>query len=200
MTLMLVLLSLAVVVLLLLWRGATGRAAQLQVELDIERQARQKAEEAPPFSGLAAGTGVEFDYRLSAEVGWAHCRVRFGYAELMLRASYLSDALGDLANAILSSLSGAEAAKCVFEEEPGAYFWQFERDGDRVKVRISGLTERRLKLAQTCSLRELAVAMLVALDNVRSEWGIDGYRKQWIEHPFPEAAHARLADFVRDGG
>jgi hypothetical protein len=68
---------------------------------------------------------VEFLYELTG-TGWSECRLSIGDARCEVTASYLSDALGELASAVEDVLRwpGVDA-RAVFVEEPGEYRWRF---------------------------------------------------------------------------
>src|SRR5688572_825860 len=80
---------------------------------------------------------VALHYDLTG-TGWSECRVSIGDSHCDLTASYLSDALGDLAAAVEDVLRwpGVDS-QAVFVEEPGEYRWRFLAAGeDRVVVKI----------------------------------------------------------------
>jgi hypothetical protein len=83
----------------------------------------------------------EFSYRVVSS-GWSETRVVDDKNHAVLVASYLSDALGDLIEAVAVIAEGATAARCSYEDEPGEYRWIFERTRDQVDDTILGLRGR----------------------------------------------------------
>ena len=80
--------------------------------------------------------GVQIAYDIVG-AGWAKCTIRVDDACATVTASYLSDALDDLASAVAASLRGHPHATASFTEEPGEYRWIFEPVSEgRVSVRI----------------------------------------------------------------
>jgi len=59
-----------------------------------------------------------FSYQLET-AGWSTATVSDGERSVVLTASYLSDALGDLTRAVIALLRGAEQATLTWHEEPG---------------------------------------------------------------------------------
>jgi hypothetical protein len=74
---------------------------------------------------------IDLHYELTG-TGWSECRVVIGESRCDLTASYLSDALGDLAAAVEDVLRwpGVDA-RAVFVEEPGEFGWRFIAAGGR---------------------------------------------------------------------
>lgn len=63
---------------------------------------------------------ITLDYRLTG-VGLARCDVRFGAAATTVTASYLRDALGDLARNTLRTGEGEAQTRFGFDEMPGEF-------------------------------------------------------------------------------
>jgi hypothetical protein len=146
---------------------------------------------------------MEFEFRLTG-AGWAEGQLRSGDARVLLTASYLSDALGDLIAAVLRVFDD-RSARCFWSEEPGEFWWLFDREGDRVRTRILWFDEDVdepdetgvLRFDATVPLRELASAVHAGVDAVLRRYGREGYEEQWARAPFPgdalDALQARLA-------
>lgn len=80
--------------------------------------------------------GVQLSYDLVG-AGWAKCTISVDDATATVTASYLSNALDDLASAISATLRGHPHATASFTEEPGEYRWIFEPLPEgKVTVRI----------------------------------------------------------------
>ena len=146
-------------------------------------------------------TQLSFDYRLTG-AGWSECRITRGPHGVTITASYLSDALGQLAAAVLLMQLGSQAARVSFDEEPGEYRWGFDRvvAPDRqpqgIQLRIwrfddlwAGLPDDKgeLQFEQIVELDDLLAATVEMLGNVLNTYGLDGYHERWIEHEFPKA-------------
>lgn len=122
--------------------------------------------------------------------GWADCTVEIGEATATVTASYLSDALDDLAGAVVALLRGDQQSAATFAEEPGEYRWEFARQGpDSVIIRIRFLgagSENQLILEAEVRLRTFAGALLSELQRLLREYGVAGYKERWVLHDFPE--------------
>lgn len=139
--------------------------------------------------------GIEIDYRLVG-TGWSTCIVRADQGHVEVTASYLSNALGDLATAAVMLLEGTTQVRFSFDEEPGEYRWILEVTRDRVRVRILEFKELwggepddagQVRLDAACSIEEFAQAVRHTLRDVLSTHGREGYRAQWVEHDFPQS-------------
>jgi hypothetical protein len=149
---------------------------------------------------------VEFEYRLTG-TGWAEARIADDASHAILTASYLSDALGDLLEAISLLFGGASEVRCSWEEEPGEYRWIFVRIGDNdVRLNIlafddiysrpatlPGVAELcrqpdergELRFSTTQPLSMLARAIADGAAATLDEYGEAGYLAKWVEAPFP---------------
>src|SRR4051794_38082323 len=78
---------------------------------------------------------VDFAYRLTG-TGWAQARVSDASSSVTITASYLTDALGVLLEAVSHLLEGADRARCSWEVEPGEYRWIFEAADSLVRLRV----------------------------------------------------------------
>jgi hypothetical protein len=136
---------------------------------------------------------MEFEYRLTG-TGWAEARIADDTSHLVLTASYLSDALGDLLEAIGLLLEGVSEARCSWEEEPGEYRWIFVRTGDNA-VQLNILDQRGVLVFSTTQL--LGVFARAIADGAAAtlgEYGEAGYLAEWVKAPFPTAHLA----FIRE--
>jgi hypothetical protein len=153
-------------------------------------------------------TVLSIAYRLTG-AGWSECDLASGNVSVTISASYLGDALGDLARAVLAIVRGEAFSRSSFDEEPGEYRWLFTRDGNRVWIRVLAFDDLWGKQSDEkgkevfraeASVDELAGALVTALDAVLKDYGTTGYREKWIEHDFPASEHAALAAAVGGGG
>jgi len=145
-------------------------------------------------------------YRLDG-LGWATCDVSHGEKKVTVTASYLSDALGQLAAGTLLLRLGGPYVRVSFEEEPGAHRWGFDwhqsPTGDivHVRVRIWRFDESRRHLPDDEGLvvfdgvirvEQFYRGVLRMLDDVLATYGEAQYEEQWYRYPFPKAVHAEL--------
>lgn len=120
-----------------------------------------------------------------------------------MRISYLSDALGDLAKAVVSLLKGADEAATFFMDEPGEHLWVMQRHGELLQIQIQwfddwlswGLvtpeTGQTVFEAET-SLIDFARQLKSQLDALLERHGIEGYAQLWCEHEFPMPEYQQL--------
>lgn len=143
---------------------------------------------------------IEINYRLTG-AGWSECHVTIGTHHANLSASYLSDALGELAHSIVDLKNGAVESMTQFEEEPGEYRWLFYRNDDRLRVLILSFYDLwanepdengKVILDAQCSFTAFTSALVVALKRVLDEHGVEGYKAKWIEHEFPMDSYNEL--------
>jgi hypothetical protein len=155
---------------------------------------------------------VEFTYRLVG-LGWAEARLVDGAASATITASYLSDALADLLEAVVGLLAGADETRCCWAEEPGQYRWIFQRYGRRVdldvlwfdddynpEIDFRGADEHgKLVFSTQQSLSVLAAAIADGAGLVLAEYGEEGYLEQWHLYPFPTEALVQVQTLLSDG-
>ena len=149
---------------------------------------------------------MDFTYELVGP-GWARAEIRDGNQGARLTVSYLSDALGDLLEAVQRLLGGAEAAELIWWEEPGEYRWRFETVGEVTVLTITSTSEVRreenwnddgwdidlaaeggpdlVEFRAECDVADIANAVVVAARTLIAKDGEAGYLHRWIEHPFP---------------
>jgi hypothetical protein len=143
---------------------------------------------------------MHFEYRLVG-TGWASATIAHGGATAELTASYLSDALGVLLLAVEEALSGAEEARCSWDEEPGEYRWIFKSDGVDVDLEIKWFDalwgdepdeNGRSVFAVSVALREAAVCFAGSAQAVLDKHGTAGYLEKWLDFPFPAETLSRI--------
>lgn len=84
---------------------------------------------------------LSIQYNLTGR-GWSECIIEIDDQQAHLTASYLSNALADLLDAVAAVVRGADEATASFTEEPGEYRWRFRRvSQDRLCVRILWFNE-----------------------------------------------------------
>lgn len=146
---------------------------------------------------------MHFTYRLTG-LGWSEATISDGQASVTLTASYLSDALANLIEALIALLGGAEQAIVSWDEEPGEYRWVFTRSDDQVHLRLTALgitdadsdedesdesdeSEGQAVLVFETRQRLVAFAAAVAegAAQVLADQGEEKYLKRWDQHPVP---------------
>jgi hypothetical protein len=137
---------------------------------------------------------IRFDYQLRSH-GWAVAVFANEGSETSVRASYLTDALRDFVDAV-QSLFIAEAAECVWEEEPGKFCWKFRRAGARCVVEVFRNNEEQAILSADDDLLHFGTRVESALQKLLDEWGEDRYFKQW-GYAFPQEARRKLSQAIR---
>jgi hypothetical protein len=127
-----------------------------------------------------------------------------------LTASYLSDALANLLEAVISLASGAVHATCVWDEEPGQYRWTFDRVGAAIHLRITAFDfpydpdgnetlEEGLEFPvfeTAIEFRELERSVANAAKEVLDYYGELQYAQMWVMYPFPTALLERLQSLI----
>ncbi len=146
---------------------------------------------------------ISVDYKLIAR-GWSECIIEIDEQKAHLTASYLSDALADLLDAVATVVRGADEATVSFTEEPGEYRWRLKRGAqDRLCITIVWFEEisrdrpdehGKIILEAQCRLRTFAGAVLSASQRVLATHGLEGYAKKWVKHEFPISLQSKLQD------
>lgn len=136
---------------------------------------------------------LHFTYRIDG-IGWATATVANDWTEETFSASYVTDALRDLVDAV-QSLFVAESTKVVWDGEPGTTTLEFRRTGSRVTLEVSLDSEPTGFLGED-ELLHFASELIEALDDLRAKWGLEGYQAQW-GHPFPEQEYRKLQRHVK---
>lgn len=151
--------------------------------------------------------GVFVQYNLTGR-GWSECIVEINDRRITVTASYLSDALADLLDAVASIARGANEARAKFEEEPGEYRWIFTRlPPDKLRICILWFgntfstkldTEGEKVFEIECRLRTFAGAILSASQRVLEVNRIEGYKQKWVNHKFPIQLQAKLKKALKN--
>lgn len=149
---------------------------------------------------------LSIDFQLTG-VGWARCTITAGGTTKTVSASYLSDALGQLAAATLLLRMGAPSARVSFDEEPGEYRWGFDwhrsPDGNVTGIRLriwwfNELWGHRPDDAGESILDTIVDGVIFyrdirrMLDDVLARYSETGYHEKWAEYPFPKGVQESL--------
>lgn len=114
-----------------------------------------------------------------------------------------TDALGDLARAIISLMEGSLQASIVLEDNPGIHEWEFRREDGTAHLRIHSWADRgsgedALVLSQertvslVCQLPALAREMILVLEVLRVGHDPEDWGRLSPRHPFPGTELRRL--------
>jgi len=148
---------------------------------------------------------VSFAYHLGG-AGWAECTISVDEQHVTILASYLSDALADLLDAVTRMAEGQAAAVASFAEEPGEYRWRFTRiEPDRLGIRVLEFPqlwrnrpddEGKVLFDAECRLRTFAGAVLSESQRLFETHGLEGYLGMW-RRDFPLEKQERLRQVLR---
>ena len=139
--------------------------------------------------------------------GWAECEISIDDKIYVLTASYLEDALGNLADATLRIAQGEESAYAIFAEEPGEYKWKLQKINEKeVSIEILWFTdwrglrpsdqEGKTILKFESSLLLFVRRVIICLSDALNEYGLEGYKKRWVEHEFPLKVYNELRSIL----
>jgi len=122
-----------------------------------------------------------------------------------MTTSYLHDSLQELAAAVLHLLGAGEEATVVFMDEPGEHHLVLRRHDHDVALEVKWFDEwaswnletpsgSKTLLETSVSLVGLQREVANALATLLATYGVDGYKKKWVEHDFPLAEYRALND------
>jgi hypothetical protein len=143
---------------------------------------------------------LRFSYQLTG-AGWSSAQLDSGDVTVSLSASYLSDALRHLVEAVALVAEGVSSSRCSWDEEPGEFRWLFTRDNQSVRIVILVFDELwgnepdergRVIFDEAVAVQELARGILRGADDVLAQMTVEQYREKWIEHDYPTDAVERL--------
>lgn len=128
-----------------------------------------------------------------------------------MRASYVTDALGDLLNAMMLLVNGSPVAVCEWTQEPGGWRWTFiRRSSTQTDVRIAFKVDvfaqhwyphdqGEVRADVRLSLDEVVRAIVAGCRRCLDEFGAPGFASQWLEHPFPSLQLEALERWLVSG-
>ena len=148
---------------------------------------------------------IKFTYDLVG-TGWSKCVLEIKNKKIITTASYLDDALGNLSDAIYQALCGKKYSKAIFTEEPGEYRWVFEKINNEItNLKIIEYDDLWLNLPDKdgtiifeteISIIEFSKAFINGVTNLFNKYGMEGYKKTWIEHNFPQRTIEKIKSLL----
>jgi hypothetical protein len=149
---------------------------------------------------------VSFAYHLVGS-GWAECTIAVDEQRATMTASHLSDAFGDLLDAVIRIVESEPEATTSFAEEPGEYRWRFFRkEPARLLIRILDFPqtwgdrpdeEGKVLFEAECRLRTFAGAVLSEAQRLLEKHGREGYVEMWHKHEFPLEKQVQLRQLLQ---
>jgi len=113
-----------------------------------------------------------------------------------MTVSYLHDSLRELATSVLRLRAGESEVKVIFMDEPGEHHLLLKRVGENLNLEVIWFDDwaswkltpdmkPRSLLTVIVPLAEFHYAVTKALAGLLDSFGLEGYKKKWIEHEFP---------------
>jgi len=139
--------------------------------------------------------------------GWAECGISIDNKIIVLTASYLEDALGNIADATLRIAQGEKSAYAIFAEEPGEYRWRLTRINEKeISIEIlwfddwKGFRQSddkgKVILQFEYPLLAFTRRVITCLSDTLNKYGLEDYKKKWIEHEFPSNTYDELRNIL----
>ncbi|CAN5579922.1 hypothetical protein BH10ACI2_BH10ACI2_24540 [soil metagenome] len=153
----------------------------------------------------------DFEYELTGS-GWAAAVISTEDRRFQMTASYLSDALGDLLQALIDLMEGKHKVSFTFMDEPGEHRVSITKiDVRKVLMEIDWFDdwlswgmddEKKGKrvLDLELELPELTNKVKNSLDQIIKKYGLSGYKAKWVEHDFPVHNYEKLKLYIRNVG
>jgi len=141
---------------------------------------------------------LQFSWELSG-AGWATCRIADGSSERKDHVSYCTDALADLLHGVAGLYGPRSVQRFSFDLEPAEVRWVLRSHGQGVEILIYRFPdmsmsfdlpddEGELSWSSTQPRSVVGHAVVEAAQTVWQQHGEEGYRKKWMQHPFPVSA------------
>ncbi|WP_221029978.1 hypothetical protein [Actomonas aquatica] len=142
--------------------------------------------------------------------GWAEAVLDHDGESVAVSASYLSDALGDLARAAIAVVRGTGEVSFSFAEEPGEYRWILRKQSPGhhrlTLLEFDKLWGNRPDSAGTLlgeftfESVEFGGMVLRTLAEVERMYGVSGYKERWVQYDFPHTEFATLRALLSADG
>ena len=148
---------------------------------------------------------MELHYELIGR-GWARVSVEIEGRTIELIASYLSDALGDMAAGAIALLSGEQEVRFSFQDEPGEYRWIFTSEGEEgLRLNILSFQDcfaapsdhgGTVILEGSTARWEFASEVAEVLDRIVDSIGVVAYEAEWCG-AFPSQNREQLKRLLK---
>jgi len=142
---------------------------------------------------------ISFSYKPEPR-GWNSAAISDGEQELILDASWLSDALRDLTGAVASLLESADSVVFSWQSTPGSWRWILTKENEKLRIQILHFERDFSKLedskgepvfsAETDVMR-FAIVVRGQLRQILNDVGLVTY-KEMTTYDFPFSAYERL--------
>ncbi|WP_181803921.1 hypothetical protein [Streptomyces shenzhenensis] len=154
---------------------------------------------------------LQFSWELSG-AGWATCHIADGSSEHKDHVGYCTDALADLLHGVAGLYGPSSVQRFSFDLEPAEVRWVLRSRGQGVEILIYRFPdmftsfdlsddEGELSWSSTQPRGAIGHAVMAAAQTVLRQHGEEGYRKKWMQHPFPLSALQDLRRLhLRDDG
>jgi hypothetical protein len=140
---------------------------------------------------------LQFSWSLTGS-GWATCQIADGASEHKSSPSYCTNALADLLAGVVGLYSSAAAQRFSFDLEPTEVRWVLSSREATVEIGIYRFpdiyksfdlpdADGTLVWSSAQSRITFSHVVMEAAQGVLRLHGEDGYRKKWVQHPFPFA-------------
>ncbi len=157
---------------------------------------------------------MKFTYTLNG-IGWADVHFELDGKSLYLEPSYLTDALNDLVEGLISIIPGCVPGGDI--KETACFDWNCEPWGvtwsltllpqDKLHIKIYRYKDIFLKkdppsieLDSICDLKDFVAEVVNTLEEIIKQCGFVGYRFTWHTHSdFPISGYFRLKHFLENG-
>jgi hypothetical protein len=138
---------------------------------------------------------LQFSWSLTG-AGWATYRIADGESEQKCSPSYCTNALADLLRGV-AGLYGTDAARRIsFDLEPAEVRWVLSSRGTDVEIGVYAFPDMsasfdlpdddgELLWSSLQARSAFGHVVMEAVQGVLRLHGEDGYRKEWMLHPFP---------------
>ena len=133
--------------------------------------------------------------------GWATATFTDNDKEVSVSASYLHDTLKQLVEAAINLNEGAQTSCVVFMNEPGEFQLVLDKQNETYSLRayddwaswdMFPIENYNEVLNGTVNISIFCKQVLDLTDKIYVEYGIDGYKGNWIEHDFPYNQYMKL--------
>ena len=144
------------------------------------------------------------------DAGWAALKVYDGKREFHYAVSYLYDSLCELSVVTINLLKNGESASVIFMDEPGEL--QLEIDNLKAgRIKLIGkwfddwaswgmYPKDRFQIVFVfeMNLNDFAAGVLLNLESIYIDYGVEVYLEKWQEHEFPLQDYLRLKKRINE--